>query len=99
MVNARTADAVIETGWCLANTWSQPGIELTGTKADEAKTSGASTGKAAAWAVSGSPTARPTVAKIHDIAKPKYMTSRAPATRPTTLVWIRQPTRYPTTII
>jgi hypothetical protein len=39
---------------------------LTGTNAEEANTSGAITGNAAACAVSGSPTARPTVAKTHE---------------------------------
>ena len=67
IVSARTADAVTDTGWCSANGCSQPGIVSTGTNADEANTSGARTGNAAAWAVSGSPTASPTVAKIHDI--------------------------------
>ena len=45
---ARTADAVTETGWRVANSCSQLGIELTGTKADEANTSGAISGNAAA---------------------------------------------------
>ena len=41
---------------------------LTGTNTDDAKNSGASTGKVAAWALSGSPIHRPTVAKIHEKA-------------------------------
>src|SRR5262249_22998956 len=65
---ARTADAVAETGWLFAKACSQPGMDETGTNAEEAKTSGASTGNAAAWADSGSPTASPTTAKTHDIA-------------------------------
>ena len=65
-MRARTADAVTDTGWYFANGWSQPGMLLTCTNADEAKINGATTGNAAACAVSGSPTARPTFAKIHD---------------------------------
>ena len=38
---------------------------LAGTNTVEANTSGASTGKAAAWAVSGSPTARSLLAYDH----------------------------------
>src|SRR6266536_3614093 len=78
---SRTADTVTDTGWWRANTWSQLGIELTGTNADDAKTSGASTGNAAAWAVSGSPTARPTVANTHAITYPNARTSTIPATK------------------
>ena len=39
------ADAVSETGWFSANACSQPGMVLTGTNTEEAKTSGARTGK------------------------------------------------------
>src|SRR5205823_4276887 len=67
VTRARTAEAVADTGWWFANACSHPGIELGDTNADDANTRGASTGKAAACAASGSPTARPTVAKIHDI--------------------------------
>src|SRR6266511_2833220 len=98
-VSARTAEAVADTGWCLAKACSHPGIEETGTNAEEANTSGSNTGNAAAWAASGSPTASPTVAKIHDIEYPKRMTRSAPPTRSSTFVWIRHPTRNPTTII
>jgi len=66
----RTAEAVTETGWWSAKAWSHPGIVSTGTNAEEANTSGAMIGKAAAWAVSGSPTASPTNAKTHESASP-----------------------------
>src|ERR1700720_2107653 len=65
---SRSAEIVTETGWGNANPRGPVGMELTGTKAEDAKTSGASIGNAAAWAVSGSPTARPTKAKTQDIA-------------------------------
>ena len=67
----RTASIAIETGWFLANAWSQPGIEPTGTNADDAKTSGARMGNDAACAVSALLTDRPTIAKIHDRENPK----------------------------
>src|ERR671937_1772020 len=63
--SARQARAVTETGWWAANGRSQPGIEATGTNTEEANTSGASTGNAAAWAVSGSPTANPNADQRH----------------------------------
>lgn len=47
-ISSRTAVAVIETGWWLANVWSQSGMVLTGTNAPEANTSGARTGNDAA---------------------------------------------------
>ena len=65
-MSARVADATTETGWCSANGWSQLGIAATGTNTEEANTSGAMIGNAAACAVSGSLTASPTVAKTHD---------------------------------
>ena len=65
-VRARAADAVTETGWWAANGCSQPGIEPTATNADEAKTSGAMTGKAAACADSGLPRKSPTAANTHE---------------------------------
>ena len=68
IIRCRAADAVSETGWFSANGCSQPGIVLTGTKTEEANTSGARIGNAAACAVSGSLTAMPTIAKIHDSA-------------------------------
>jgi hypothetical protein len=68
IVRSRTAVTTADSGWCSAQYWSQSGIDSTGTNALEAKTSGAKIGKAAACAVSGSPTRRPTVAKIHDKA-------------------------------
>src|SRR5712692_3026188 len=66
IMSARTAEAVTDTGWYRAKGCSQPGMLLTFTNAEDAKISGATTGKAAACAVSGSPTASPTLAKIHD---------------------------------
>ena len=93
---ARDADTTTDRGWCSANGWSQPGIVATGTNADEAKTSGAMSGKAAACAVSGSPTARPTAANTHDSAYPNS-TSRASAPRrANALVCTRKPTAKPT---
>src|SRR5262249_48849718 len=65
---ARDAETTFESGWLAAKGWSHPGIDDTGTKAEEAKRIGASRGKAAACAVSGSPTAKPMAAKVHDIA-------------------------------
>ena len=52
-----------ETGWFLAKAWSQPGIDGTGTKADEAKVSGNRIGKTMTWAVSLLEAARPMAAK------------------------------------
>ena len=88
IVRARNAPAVTETGWFLAHGCSHPGMLSTTTKAAEANTSGARTGNAAAWAVSGSFTARPTVAKIHDIAYPNSSTSRMPRISDHSVVWI-----------
>src|SRR6266511_5750279 len=93
ITSARIAEAVTDTCWWLANGCSQLGMVDTGTNADDANTNGAITGKAAAWAVSGSPTASPTVAKIHDIAYPNASTSSRPKWNATLLVWIRHPTR------
>src|SRR5438552_12221900 len=67
-VRARTAVATIETGCRVANSCSQLGIELTGTKADEANTSGAMIGNAAAWALSGSAITSPMAANTHERA-------------------------------
>ena len=47
----------------VAKAWSQPGIERTGTKADEAKTSGKRIGNAMSCAVSPLGADSPTVAK------------------------------------
>lgn len=59
-VRGRTPDregaerpVVTETGWFRAHGCSHPGMLSTTTKAAEANTSGARTGNAAAWAVSG----------------------------------------------
>ena len=51
-VRSRTASTTTETGWCSANVCSHSGIVATGTNDDDAKTSGAMIGNAAAWAVS-----------------------------------------------
>ena len=67
----------------------------TETNADEANTSGAITGNEAACAVSGSPTASPTVANTHDNAYPNNRTRPIPARNPNTFVWIRNPTMNP----
>src|SRR5206468_7379026 len=67
-INERTPLMTADTGWFLTNGWSQLGIVATRTNADDAKTSGAMTGNDAAWAASGSPTARPTAANTHDSA-------------------------------
>src|SRR5688572_27365816 len=79
MKSARTAEAVTDTGWLCAKACSQPGIASTGTKADEAKTSGAITGNAAACAASGFPTASPSEAKIQENVYPNRSTSPMPA--------------------
>jgi hypothetical protein len=55
-----------------------PGIDWTGTKSDEANTSGAMIGNAAACAVSGSFTASPTPANTHESAYPNRSTSAIP---------------------
>src|SRR6266487_3040807 len=91
-VRSRTAVMTAETGWCSAKPCSQVGMELTGTNADDAKTSGASTGNAAACDVSGSPTARPTRANTQDIAYEKSSTSRSPAITSNMDVCTRNPT-------
>src|SRR5436190_20929804 len=79
-VRARAADAVTETGWWPANGCSQPGIELTATNAEDAKTSGAISGKAAACADSGLPRKRPTAANTQESEYPKSSTSSIAAT-------------------
>ncbi|GAA2088960.1 hypothetical protein GCM10009759_11470 [Kitasatospora saccharophila] len=99
IIGVRTAPAVMVTGWWSAKTWSQPGMVAVGTNAEDAKTSGARTGNAAAVAVSGSPTARPTTANTQDIANPKAGTGSPPARNAGTPSWIRKPTRKPTPVI
>src|SRR5688572_26269154 len=74
-------------------------MDSTGTKADEANTSGATTGNAAAWAASGSRTARPRVAKTHDRAQPNRRTRVMPATKANAFVCTRNPTAKPTELI
>src|SRR4249919_3324486 len=98
-VRARNVSIVTETGWFLAHGCSHPGMLSTGTNAADANTSGASTGNAAACAVSGSFTANPTVAKIHDIAHPNNRINEIPGSSASTVVWIRHPTTNPTTIM
>ena len=94
--SARDADTTTDSGWFLAKACSHPGIEATGTNADEANTIGARRGKAAAWAVSGLATARPTAANTHESAYPNS-TNRAMAPKNATgLVWTRKPTANPT---
>src|ERR1700679_1786610 len=44
-ISERAALTTSLTGWFLAKAWSQPGIEATGTKADEAKMKGNRIGK------------------------------------------------------
>ena len=51
-MSCRVASITWLTGWFLAKACSQPGHRCHGTKADEAKVKGKSTGKAASWAVS-----------------------------------------------
>ena len=63
------ASTVTVTGWWSANACSQPGMKLVSTKADEAKTSGNSIGKMAAWAASPLGAPRPIVATTHEKAK------------------------------
>src|SRR6266550_2475185 len=97
--SARTALTVIVTGWWAAKTWSQPGIDVSGTNAEDANTSGASSGKAAAWALSGSPVARPMLANSHERAKPNSSSRKMAAKKATTFVWTWKPTAKPTTHI
>src|SRR6266545_1886417 len=78
--SARAASMVTDTGWWLAKTCSQPGMNDVSTKADDAKTSGAISGNMAAWAVSALGTLRPTRATIHDRAKANSSTSAMAAT-------------------
>src|ERR1700683_3891496 len=97
IVRTRTALTTAVTGWCLANACSQPGIVATGTKADEANTSGASSGNDAACAVSLSGTERPTIATSHDSEYAKASTSATPATISRGVPVGAQPTITPTT--
>jgi len=62
----RTAVAVWLTGWLMAKGRSQPGIDRTGTKHDDAKVSGKMIGKTIAWAASAFGAASPTKAKPHE---------------------------------
>ena len=52
----------------MAKAWSQPGIDATGTKADEAKVRGNKIGNAMTWAVSLLGAASPMAAKPQLIA-------------------------------
>ena len=52
-IESADPSAVTETGWFRANACSHPGMNSTAMNTDDANTSGASTGKAAACAVSG----------------------------------------------
>ncbi len=67
-VSSRTAVVTAETGWLRAKVCNHPGIDVTGTNADDAKISGARTGNESAWAASASRATSPTVANTHDIA-------------------------------
>ena len=62
-MSERAASTTWVTGWCLAKACSQPGMALTGTKADEAKMNGKRIGKAMICAVSALGADRPMVAK------------------------------------
>src|SRR5262245_49190740 len=95
-VSPRIAVTTAETGWCSAHPWSQPGMVVTGTNAADANTRGIRTGNDAAWAPSGLPAARPTVAKIHDIAYPNSRINVMAPSRSRALPSGRQPTAYPT---
>src|SRR5438067_7399235 len=92
MDRARTALTVTETGWREAKACSQPGIDDSGTKADEANTSGAMIGNDAAWAASALGAPRPTMANTHDSESENASSTTMPARKATGLVWIRNPT-------
>src|SRR5829696_6057634 len=98
-VSARRALTVTVTGLTRANDCSQPGMLSTGTKAEEANTSGNTQTNPAAWADSTSRTDRPMKAEIQEKASPN---ARARATAPTAgtkPAWKRNPTRVPTSSI
>src|SRR6476469_5403301 len=88
IVRSRAALTTAVTGWWFANTWSQPGIDSTGTNADDAKTSGARIGNEAAWAVSASGAMRPTIANTHESEYANAMTSATQAISPKMFVAI-----------
>ena len=69
------------------------------TNADEANTSSARIGNDAACAVSGSRTDRPIRANTQAKAKANSSSTSRPPTNAAGLVWIRKPTRKPTTHI
>src|ERR1700730_1454 len=99
MVSARAALTTTDTGWFFAQPCSHEGMVATGTKAEDANTSGARIGNDTAWAVSASFTERPTMANTHDS---EYENARmipiAPRS-PRRLVPIVHPTMNPTTHI
>src|SRR5262245_65419137 len=70
-VSARRASTVTVTGLTWANACSQPGMLCTGTKAEEANTSGNTQTNPAAWAESTSRTDRPMNAEIQEQASQK----------------------------
>src|SRR5215510_4046396 len=73
-----TASTATLTGWYFAKGCIHPGIVSIATNADETKTSGASTGNEAAWAVSAFGADRPMMAKIHVSEKPKRRITATP---------------------
>ena len=95
MVRARAAFTTTDTGWFLAQPCSHDGIVATGTKADDANTSGARIGNDTACAVSASFTVRPTMANTHDSEYEKATMIAIAPSRPHTLVPIVHPTTEP----
>src|SRR4051794_2080996 len=77
--SARTALTVIVIGWCSAKGCSQSGIVAVGTNALDANTSGKTSGKLAACALSALGTDSPTSAKNHE--KEKENASSIPIAR------------------
>src|SRR5919112_57737 len=87
----RAVLAVNVTGEASANVRSQSGIPLTGTKTDDANTSGNITTNPADWAASAPRTISATNAKIQLRARPKPLTTRIAATACTAPPWKRKP--------
>jgi hypothetical protein len=66
IIRARHAEMVTLNGWYVANPWSQLGIELTDTKADDTKVRGNRSGKDMTCAVSALAADRPIMANPHE---------------------------------
>src|SRR5687767_13891574 len=89
----RSALTVRVIGWCSSNACNHPGIVCTGTKTEDAKTSGNIQMKLDTCAVSTSPTLIPIVAEIQQKANPKNSATKIASTASKKLVWTRNPIR------